>query len=71
MCLGIPGRITSLDPEHPNRATVEVAGVRRMVDTSLLEDARTGDWIVVHLGFALDKLDADDAQRALALLDVD
>lgn len=71
MCLGIPGRIADVDPAHPHQCRVDVAGVRRVVDISLLDDVCAGDWVVVHLGFALAKLEADEARAALALLDVD
>jgi hydrogenase expression/formation protein HypC len=71
VCLGIPGQIADVDPAHPHQCLVDIAGVRRAVDTSLLDDVRAGDWVVVHLGFALAKLDADEARAALAMLEVD
>jgi len=67
MCLGIPGRIVRF--EEPTRATVDTVGVARVVDTSLLDDLAVGDWVVVHLGFALSKLDPDEAAATLRLLD--
>jgi hydrogenase expression/formation protein HypC len=68
MCLGIPGVIAEMTNEPPGFATVEMAGVRRAVDTSLLNDVRPGDWVLVHLGFALTKMDAEEARAVLGLI---
>lgn len=68
MCLGIPGQIVDVPADRPDLATVEVAGVRREVDVSLLTDepAVPGDWVLVHVGFALAKIDEREAARELA-----
>lgn len=68
MCLGIPGQIIDAPADRPDLATVEVAGVRRQVDVSLLTDepAVAGDWVLVHVGFALAKVDEQEAARELA-----
>jgi hydrogenase expression/formation protein HypC len=71
MCLGIPGEIVSLDDGENARATVNMAGVERPVDTSLLGEVQVGDWVVVHVGFALAKIDPDEARALLTMLDVD
>lgn len=71
MCLGIPGQVVKLDTGDvgaAGRATVNTVGVERIVDTSLLDDLAVGDWVVVHLGFALTKLDPEEAQATLRML---
>ena len=68
MCLAIPGEIVDISPG--NLATVEVAGVRRAVNIGLLADdpVRTGDWVLVHVGFAMSKIDEAEAAATLDLL---
>jgi len=63
MCLAIPGKIVELFPEEPNLALVEVAGVRRRVDLGLLEEDKPvkGDWVLIHVGFAMSKISEQDA----------
>jgi hydrogenase expression/formation protein HypC len=58
MCLAIPAKIVELFPEEQNRALVEVVGVRRHIDTGLLADdpPKTGDWVLIHVGFAMSKI---------------
>ncbi len=55
MCLAIPGRIVEILTERENLALVEVVGVRRKIDVGLLEDdpAKPGDWVLIHVGFAM------------------
>ena len=65
MCLAIPSRITKI--EH-NMATIDVEGVQREASLLLLEDARVGDYVIVHAGFAIQKLDESAAQETLDLL---
>src|SRR5689334_22747812 len=71
MCLGIPGQILELMTEHPDLARVDVSGVRRAVNIGLLEDEnlRVGDWILIHVGFALSKIDEAEAKAALQFLE--
>ena len=71
MCLAIPGAIVAVDPERPDLATVDVGGVRRIVNIGLLddEDLVIGDWILVHVGFALAKIDEAEARSALEFLE--
>lgn len=71
MCLGVPGRVLEVvDGLH--LATVEVAGVRRAVNVGLLADGgeslQRGDWVLVHVGFALNRLDEAEAAATLELL---
>ena len=67
MCLGIPARLVELEPDAP-LGTAEVAGVRRSVSTALCPEAREGDWVLVHVGFALARIDEEEAHRTLELL---
>lgn len=69
MCLAIPGQIVDLVPEQPLLARVDVAGVRRNVNVGLLEDAaKPGDWILIHVGFALSKIGEAEAADQLRML---
>jgi hydrogenase expression/formation protein HypC len=66
MCLGIPARVVSIGAQHPDIATADFAGVLRSVNIGLLEQAVTpGDWVLVHMGFALSTMTAAEAARAL------
>ncbi len=69
MCLAIPGQIKSFDPDGPF-ATVEVASVRRRVNVDLLRDGPLdeGDWVLIHVGFAMSKIGAAEAAEQLRLL---
>lgn len=69
MCLGIPGRVVEIvDGYHGQIALVDVSGERRKVNIGLLEDdpAGPGDWVIIHMGFAVEKTDRAGADRALA-----
>ncbi len=68
MCLAIPGQITELVDESRQLAKVDVAGVRRTVSVGLLDDAAVGDWVLIHVGFAMSKVDETEAQATLELL---
>jgi len=63
MCLAIPGKIVGISSDNQNSALVEVAGVRRTVDLGLLEDdmPNPGDWVLIHVGFAMSKISEQDA----------
>ncbi|HEY5195036.1 MAG TPA: HypC/HybG/HupF family hydrogenase formation chaperone [Solirubrobacteraceae bacterium] len=73
MCLAIPGQVVEVVDEQNRLATVEVAGVRRTVNIGLLDvddtAAGAGDWVLIHVGFALSKIDEDEARATLALLE--
>ncbi len=64
MCLGIPGRIVEI---AESSAVVEVGGVRRAVFVELVDGVALGDWVIVHAGFAIERLDPDEAEKTLAL----
>lgn len=70
MCLGIPGRIVDLPADRPDMARVDVDGRLRDVNVMLLEDAqpKPGDWVLIHLGFALQTMTEDEAAETLSLL---
>jgi hydrogenase expression/formation protein HypC len=63
MCLAIPGKIVEISSTNPESATVDVVGVRRKVDLGLLEEDRPvpGDWVLIHVGFAMSKISEQDA----------
>jgi len=65
MCLAIPSRIVNIENEM---ATIDVDGVRRQASVFLLEDPAVGDWVIVHAGFAIHKIDEAAAQETLKLL---
>jgi hydrogenase expression/formation protein HypC len=72
MCLAIPGQVIELVDPANEIATVEVAGVRRKINVSLLADEGggvvPGDWVLIHVGFALSKVDEEEARATLRLL---
>lgn len=71
MCLGIPGEVVELVPDNDQLALVDVLGVRRQVNLGMLEEELApGDWVLIHLGFAMDKIDHSQAARALAGLEL-
>jgi hydrogenase expression/formation protein HypC len=67
MCLAIPGRILEIVDESNRLAKVDVAGVQRTVNIGLL-DADVGDWVLIHVGFALSIVDEEEAEATLSLL---
>jgi hydrogenase expression/formation protein HypC len=71
MCLGIPGQIVTLSADHPDLATVDVSGVMRTVNIALLEPGSVGpgDWVLIHVGFAMAKMDEAEARTSLAFLE--
>ena len=74
MCLAIPGRVVAFADEVNRLATVEVAGVRRTVNVGLLDDDADGgagvdDWVLIHVGFAISKVDEAEALATLRLLE--
>jgi hydrogenase expression/formation protein HypC len=70
MCLGIPGEVVELVADQPDLAKVDVSGVRRMINIGLLADDPPvpGEWVLIHVGFALSKIDEDEAAAALEFL---
>ncbi len=65
MCLGIPVKVLEVDGQM---AVVEIGGARRDVSLLLLEDVRPGDWVILHAGFAIQKMNEEEAEKTLALL---
>jgi hydrogenase expression/formation protein HypC len=74
MCLGIPGRIVSIDDARRKLATVEVGGVRRTINVACIVDEAhpiddcVGSWVLVHVGFAMSRINEAEAQETLRLL---
>ncbi len=71
MCLGIPGEVIELLAEQPDLAKVDVSGVRRLINIGLLCDdpPKPGEWVLIHVGFALSKIDENEAASALEFLE--
>lgn len=70
MCLGVPGQIVEfLEPTH-HLAKAEISGVRRAINVGLLvpDGLDIGDWVLIHVGFALSKIDEEEARRTLDFL---
>lgn len=69
MCLAIPGKVVEIGRE-PHLATVEVSAVRRKVNIDLLgnEPLSIGDWVLIHVGFAMSRISGDQAEEQLRLL---
>jgi hydrogenase expression/formation protein HypC len=70
MCLAIPGKIIEISPDNPDSALVDVVSVRRRVDLGLLQDDRPvpGDWVLIHVGFAMSKISEEDANDQMQTL---
>ena len=70
MCLAIPARVVEISTEEITRALVDVVGVRRYIDTGLLQDdpPKIGDWVLVHVGFAMSKISEEQALDQLRIL---
>ena len=66
MCLAIPAKVVAIG--EPGTATAEVGGVRRSISLALCPEARVGDWVLVHVGFALGTVDEKEARKTLALV---
>ena len=73
MCLAIPGQVLEMVDEANRLAKVDVAGVRRNVNVGLLDDdgvgVLPGDWVLIHVGFALSKVDEEEALATRSLLE--
>ncbi len=65
MCLAIPALIEQMTT--PGNAIVNLGGVQKEISLALVDDAGVGDYVIVHVGYALQKVDAEEAQRTLAL----
>ena len=69
MCLAIPAQIVEIADPEAGLATAEIAGVRRSVSIALCPEAGLGDWVLIHVGFALQAIDEAEARETLALLE--
>jgi hydrogenase expression/formation protein HypC len=73
MCLAIPGQVLEVVDAENRLAEVDVAGVRRKISIGLLDDegggAGAGDWVLIHVGFAISKIDEAEAEATLKLLE--
>ena len=73
MCLGIPGQIVEIIDEDLTLAKAEVSGVRRNINIGLVhhdeERVEVGDWVLIHVGFALSKIDEDEARATIKALE--
>lgn len=65
MCLAIPAKVVSILDD--NMASVDIGGVRKEISVSLVEDIEVGDYVIIHTGFALSKLDPEEAEATLEL----
>jgi len=65
MCLAIPARVVEL--MEGDGARVDLGGVRKEISLALVDDVAVGDYVIVHVGYALSKLDPDEAEKTLAL----
>jgi hydrogenase expression/formation protein HypC len=71
MCLGIPGEVTAVRHDEGVRlADVRFAGITREVCLECLPEANVGDWVLVHVGFAISRIDREEAERAYRALEV-
>jgi hydrogenase expression/formation protein HypC len=70
VCLGIPGEVVEILADRPDLASVDVSGVRRAINIGLLEgeSVEPGDWVLIHVGFAMSKMDEAEAKAALDFL---
>ena len=68
MCLAIPGQILEITDDANRLARVDVVGVRRTVNVGLLDGVEPGDWVLIHVGFALSRIDEEEAAATLGLL---
>ncbi len=64
MCLGVPAKVLE---RHEDAAVVELGGVRREVSLMLVDDVSVGEWVIIHAGFAIEKLSEEEAEQTLAL----
>ena len=69
MCLAVPGQIVDIVDEVNRLAQVDVAGVRRNVNVGLLDGVGPGDWVLIHVGFAISQVDEEEALATRRLLE--
>ncbi|MHB0984086.1 MAG: HypC/HybG/HupF family hydrogenase formation chaperone [Sulfuricella sp.] len=66
MCLAIPARVVEIAAD--DQAIVDLGGVRKDISLALVEDVQVGDYVIVHVGYALTRLDPEEAEKTLALM---
>ncbi len=73
MCLGLPGQLIEITDADRHLAVAEVSGVRRVVNIGLLlndeDDVSVGDWVLIHVGFAMAKIDEEEARSSLEFIE--
>ena len=73
MCLGIPGQVIEIVDRDAGLAKVDISGVRRDISVALVDEpaapVEVGDWVLIHVGFALARIDEEDARETIALLE--
>jgi len=71
MCLAVPGKILSVDTSHPETrmAKVSFGGIAKEVNLDFVPEAQVGDYVVVHVGFALNKVDEEEAKKVFEYLE--
>ena len=71
MCLGIPGHIVEVRDDNPHLVIADVFGARRVINVGLIEEGvEIGDWVLIHVGFALNKLSEEELAQATASLEL-
>lgn len=68
MCLAVPGQVVKIQDDSMRTATVLFAGIAKEVSLALVPEAMVGDYVIVHVGFAISKLDEEAARRTLELM---
>lgn len=68
MCLAVPARVESLDAAAAS-AIVNLDGIRKEISTQLLDEVAIGDYVLVHVGFALERIDPEEAEKTLAMFE--
>ena len=66
MCLAIPARIVEMG--FDDRAVVDLGGVRKEISLALVDQVQVGDYVIIHVGYALTRLDPEEAEKTLALM---
>ncbi|MEW6574080.1 MAG: HypC/HybG/HupF family hydrogenase formation chaperone [Bacillota bacterium] len=66
MCLGIPGKVVEVNPED-HMAVIEAFGIRQQISTFLVGEVIPGEYVIVHTGYAIEKVDLDEAQERIKL----
>jgi hydrogenase expression/formation protein HypC len=65
MCLAIPVKVIEILPDQ--QAYIDLSGIRKQISTALLDSVAVGDYVILHVGYAIGKLDAEEAERTLAM----